>query len=78
MKGLRKYLRKKEVTDQGRSCTIINVILVRKRSEDMKNVPGSIGTGGACLADFARYRCSISRYRCDEIQEPLLELNAIP
>ena len=75
-KVLRKCARKNEVTGQGRNCRVVNVILVRKRSEDMENVPDSVKTEGTYLADFARYRCSVGR-RFREIQELPLEPNAI-
>ena len=55
---------------------MINVILFRKSSEEMKNVPDSVKTEGTYLADFARYRCSVGR-RFREIQELPLEPNAI-
>ena len=55
---------------------MINIILVRKRSEDMKNVPDSVKTDSTCLADFARYWCLVGR-RFREIQELLLESNTI-
>ena len=72
-KVLRKCARKNEVTGQGRNCRVVNVILVRKRSEDMENVPDSVKTEGTYLADFAIYCCSVGgRFR--EIQ---LESNAI-
>ena len=75
-KVLRKCARKNEVTGQGRNCRVVNVILVRKRSEDMKNVPDSIKTDSTCLADFARYWCLVGR-RFREVQELPLEPIAI-
>ena len=55
---------------------MINIILFRKRSEDMKDVPDSVKTEGTCLADFARCWCSMGgMFR--EIQELPLEPNAI-
>ena len=55
---------------------MIEVSLVRKRSEDMKNVPDSAETEGTYLADFARYWCLVGR-RFREIQELLLESNTL-
>ena len=75
-KVLRKCVRKNEVTGQGRNCRMINIILFRKRSEDMKDVPDSVKTEGTCLADFARCWCSVGgMFR--EIQELPLEPNVI-
>ena len=64
-KVLRKCVRKNEVTGQGRNCRMINIILFRKRSEDMKDVPDSVKTEGTCLADFARYWCSVGGRFCE-------------
>ena len=76
LERLPKGVRKKNVMDRGRNYRMIDVLLVRRRSEDMKNIPHGVKTEGTYLADFARYRCSVGgRFR--EIQELPLEPDAI-
>lgn len=54
LERLPKGVRKKNVMDRGRNYRMIDVLLVRRRSEDMKSVIDEAeGT------DFARYWCSV-------------------